>query len=250
MWSWQAFFEFLGNRQILQGAWMTIWLTVVSFVLGLALAIVVALAGSSPIGWLRAVVRFYVWLMRGTPLLVQLILIFTGLPQLGIRLAAIPAALVGLVLNEAAYMSEIVRSGILSVPKGQHEAARGLGMSPVTTLRVVTLPQAFRVMIPPLGNSFNGLLKSTSLVSVISVTELLRMTQFAVQLNFRVLEGLVVAALYYLAMTTLWGQIQKRFEHVASRGHQHGITRKRRTFTASGNEKPSRLLACTEQSIA
>lgn len=220
MWSWQAFLEFLGNFQILKGAWMTVWLTLVSFTFGLVLAVLVALAGSSRFGWLRGIVKFYVWLMRGTPLLVQLIIIFTGLPQLGIKLSAISAALLGLVLNEAAYMSEIVRAGILSVPKGQREAARGLGMSPFTTLRVVILPQAFRVMIPPLGNSFNGLLKSTSLVSVISVTELLRATQFAVQLNFRVLEGLVVAAVYYLIMTTLWGRVQRKLELLASKGHQ------------------------------
>lgn len=220
MWSWQAFGGFLTNTQILQGAWTTVWLTVVSFTLALILAVLVALAGGSRFAWLRAVVRFYVWLMRGTPLLIQLIIIFTGLPQMGIKLGAISAALLGLVLNEAAYMSEIVRSGLLSVPHGQQEAARALGMTPAKVFRIVTLPQAFRIMIPPLGNSFNGLLKSTSLVSVISVTELLRNTQFAVQLNFRVLEGLIVAALYYLVMTTLWGLVQKRLEVLASRGHK------------------------------
>ena len=104
-----------------------------------------------------------------------------------------------------------------------------MGMAPVTVLRVVIFPQAFRIMLPPLGNSFNGLLKTTTLVSVVSVEELLRRTQLAVQLNFRVLEGLVAAALYFLAMTTLWGFVQKWLESVSSQGEsRRPSTQKRR----------------------
>ncbi len=226
MWSWGAFFSILTSRQLLEGAWVTIWLTVVSMALGLALAVVVAAARSSRFTALRAVTGVYVWLMRGTPLLVQLVIIYTGLPQVGIKFGVIQAALLGLVLNEAAYLSEIVRSGLLSVPTGQTEAARALGMSPVKVFRVVVLPQALRVMIPPLGNSFNGLLKTTTLVSVISVQELLRRTQFLVQVNFRVLEGLCAAALYYLALTTAWGLVQRVVEARMGRGYDRNYKRK------------------------
>ncbi|MCE4267250.1 ABC transporter permease [Rhodococcus sp. ACPA4] len=226
MWSWDAFFSILTSKQLLEGAWVTIWLTVVSMVLGLMLAVVVAAARSSRWWILRAIVGFYVWLMRGTPLLVQLVIIYTGLPQVGIKLGVIESALLGLVLNEAAYLSEIVRSGLMSVPAGQTEAARALGMSPFKVFRVVVLPQAFRVMIPPLGNSFNGLLKTTTLVSVISVQELLRRTQFLVQVNFRVLEGLCAAALYFLVLTTAWGMIQRVLESRAGRGYDRNYKRK------------------------
>jgi polar amino acid transport system permease protein len=228
MWSWDAFFTFLRSPQLLEGAWTTVWLTVVSMVLGLLLAVLVAWARASALLPVRIVAGFYVWLMRGTPLLVQLVIIYTGLPQVGIKLGVITAALTGLVLNEAAYLSEIVRSGFLSVPRGQAEAARALGMSPRKVFRVVLLPQALRVMVPPLGNSFNGLLKTSTLVSVISVEELLRRTQFAVQTNFRVLEGLTVAALYYLAMTTLWGLCQRWLETRINRGHAAGPAPKAR----------------------
>ncbi|TDT98014.1 amino acid ABC transporter membrane protein (PAAT family) [Streptomyces sp. 846.5] len=233
MWSWEAFFSFLHNPQLIQGAWTTVWLTVVSMALALPLAVLVALGRASGFTPVRLVTGCYVWLMRGTPLLVQLVIIYTGLPQIGLRLGVISSALSGLVLNEAAYLSEIVRAGVLSVPHGQAEAARALGMSPWRVLRVVVMPQALRVMVPPLGNSFNGLLKTTTLVSVISVEELLRRTQFAVQTNFRVLEGLTAAALYYLAMTTLWGFAQRWLETRVSRGH-----RTRPTGRRAGDAKP------------
>jgi polar amino acid transport system permease protein len=161
---------------------------------------------------LRDVARCYIWLMRGTPLLVQLIIIYTGLPQLGIRLTVIQSALIGLGLNEGAYLAEIIRAGILSVPRGQFDAARAVGMPYRTMLRVVILPQAARVIIPPLGNNFNGLLKTTSLASVISLEELLRRSQMLIQLEFKVLEIFIVAACYYLALTTLWGLVQRRLE--------------------------------------
>ncbi|TDC19599.1 amino acid ABC transporter permease [Streptomyces sp. 8K308] len=219
MWSWEAFFDFLTSPRLLQGAWTTVWLTVVSMSLGLLLAALVAWGRASAHRPLRILTGGYVWLFRGTPLLVQLVIVYTGLPQLDIRLDVVTAALTGLVLNEAAYLSEIVRSGFLAVPRGQVEAARALGMAPGRVFRVVLLPQALRVMVPPLGNSFNGLLKTSTLVSVISVEELLRRTQFAVQTNFRVLEGLTAAALYYLAMTTLWDLFQRWLEARVNRGH-------------------------------
>ena len=167
---------------------------------------------------LRAIAGFYCWIFRGTPLLVQLLIIYTGLPLFGIRFSVWEAALIGLSLNEGAYLSEIVRAGILAVPKGQREAALALGLHRVQVFRLVTWPQALRVMIPPLGNSVNGLLKTTSVVSVISVDELLRRTQILIQERFLVLELFAVAALYYLVLTSLWELVQRRLERRYGRG--------------------------------
>jgi len=211
-WDWAAFQKYLLNRYLLEGAWTTVWLSVAVMAIGLALGLGAALMRLSRHRVPRDVARFYIWLMRGTPLLVQLIIIYTGLPQLGLRLTVIQSALIGLGLNEGAYLAEIIRAGILSVPRGQFDAARGVGMPYWTMLRVVILPQAARVIIPPLGNNFNGLLKSTSLASVISLEELLRRSQMLIQLEFKVLEIFIVAACYYLAMTTLWGLVQRRLE--------------------------------------
>jgi polar amino acid transport system permease protein len=212
MWDWSAFFGYLHNQYLWLGAWTTIWLTAASMAIGLVLGLIAALMKVSrqPIFTMPA--SFYIWLMRGTPVLVQLIIIYTGLPQFGIRLDVVQSALLGLGLNEGAYLAEIIRAGILSVPKGQFEAARAVGMTPATTMRVVVLPQAFRVIIPPLGNEFNGLLKTTTLASVISMEELLRRAQLIIQIDFHVLEAFVATAVFYLIMTTLWGLVQARLE--------------------------------------
>jgi polar amino acid transport system permease protein len=154
----------------------------------------------------------YCWIFRGTPLLVQLLIIYTGLPLFGIRFSVTQAALLGLALNEAAYLSEIVRAGILAVGRGQREAGLALGLSPVQVFRTVTWPQALRIIIPPLGNSVNGLLKTTSVASVISMEELLRRTQILIQEKFLVLELFIAAACWYLVMTTCWELVQRRLE--------------------------------------
>jgi len=142
----------------------------------------------------------------------QLIVIYTALPQLGIRFSVIEAALLGLALNEAAYLAEIIRAGIEAVPEGQSRAARALGMTERQIMRYIVMPQAFKVIIPPLGNSVNGLLKTTSVTSVISMEELLRRTQVLIQEKFMVLELFAVAAIYYLVLTTLWDFVQRRIE--------------------------------------
>lgn len=211
-WSWSGFFDYLVNPFILGGVFTTIWLTIVSLICGLILGFVIALMRRSKIGVLRAVAWFYVWLFRGTPLLVQLIVIYTALPQLGIRLSVVEAALLGLALNEAAYLAEIIRAGIEAVPEGQSRAARALGMTERKIMRYIVMPQAFKIIIPPLGNSVNGLLKTTSVTSVISMEELLRRTQVLIQEKFMVLELFAVAAIYYLLLTTLWDLVQRRIE--------------------------------------
>ncbi|WP_460275327.1 amino acid ABC transporter permease [Celeribacter sp. ULVN23_4] len=218
-WSWDGFFEYLTNTYMLEGAMVTLGLTIAAMALGLVVGFFIALMRMSPYKILRTVAYFYTWVVRGTPLLVQLIIIYTGLPQIGIKFSVLESTLIGLVINEAAYLSEIIRSGISAVPKGQTNAALAIGMTNVQKMRYIIAPQAARIMIPPLGNSVNGCLKTTSIASVISMEELLRRTQVLIQEKFLVLELFVVAALYYLVMTTAWDLIQRRIERHFGRGY-------------------------------
>jgi polar amino acid transport system permease protein len=217
--SWESFFSYLPNLYLLAGVWTTVWLTVCAVIGGLAVGLLIATARMSPLAWLSRPARVYVWLFRGTPLLIQLIIIYTGLPQLGLRFTVIQSALIGLILNEAAYMSEIIRSGFLSIPKGQVEAASSLGLRKLPILWNVTLPQALRIVLPPLGNSVNSLLKATSIASVISMEELMRRSQVLIQVKFEVLEIFCVAAVYYLVLTSLWDVVQSRIEARVGRGY-------------------------------
>ncbi|MBB4017541.1 polar amino acid transport system permease protein [Chelatococcus caeni] len=220
IWNWSGFFDYLTNPFILGGAFTTLWLTAVAIIGGLVLGFVLALMKMAPSRLLSAPAAGYIWLFRGTPLLVQLIVIYTGLPQLGIKLSVVESALIGLTLNEAAYLAEIVRAGITAVPQGQVRAARALGMREAQIMRYIVMPQALRIIIPPLGNSVNGLLKTTSVTSVISMEELLRRTQVLIQERFMVLELFAVAAIYYLVMTTLWDIVQRRIERRFGRAYQ------------------------------
>jgi len=162
--------------------------------------------------------------MRGTPLLVQIVFLYTALAAGGIFRfedielfglivpGNIQAAIIALGLNEGAYMAEIIRAGIGAVDKGQYEAGRSLGMGFAKLMRRIVLPQAFRVIVPPLGNEFNVMLKNTTLVSVIGVQELLLSTQMITSATFRVFELYLVVALYFLTLTTLWGFFQRWLE--------------------------------------
>jgi len=141
-----------------------------------------------------------------------LVIVFTGLPQLGLRMNVLESSLFALILNEAAYLAEIIRAGFMSVPPGQREAADALGLPRWLSLWKVSFPQAFRLMIPSLGNSINGLLKSTSITSVISMEELMRRSQLLMQAKFEVLEVFSAAAIYYLIMTTAWSLFQQWLE--------------------------------------
>lgn len=212
LFSFESFTNYLFNGFLLGGVVTTIWMTVVSMVFGLIGGLLIALMRGAKFKPFSIFAQFYIWIFRGTPLLIQLIIIYTGLPQLGIRLGVVESALVGLILNEAAYLSEIIRAGFLAVPKGQTEAASSLGLAPLQTLWKVTLPQAIRIIIPPLGNSINSLLKATSVTSVISMEELLRRSQMLMQVRFEVLEIFCVAAIYYLILTTAWGAVQDLLE--------------------------------------
>jgi polar amino acid transport system permease protein len=217
MWDWGTFFHYIYSPYLLTGAAISLGISMAAMVIGLILGLIAALMRMSPRWWVRQPASLYVWLFRGTPVLVQLIIIYTGLPQIGISLGVVASALVGLGVNEGAYLAEIIRAGINSVPKGQFEAARAVGMTWSKTMRVVIFPQAFRIILPPLGNAFNGLMKTSSLASAISMEELLRRTELLVQVKFKVLELFCVAALYYLVLTTLWGFVQSWLEARASR---------------------------------
>lgn len=217
MWDWTTFLHYLHSLYLIKGAGISLGLSVGAMVIGLLCGTAAALMRMSRRRLLHDPASFYVWLFRGTPVLVQLIIIYTGLPQLGIKLSVLASALLGLGVNEGAYLAEIIRAGISAVPRGQIEAARSIGMTRTTTMRVVVFPQALRIIIPPLGNAFNGLMKTSSLASVISMEELLRRTELLIQVQFKVLEIFVVAAIYYLILTTLWGFVQQKLEAHYSR---------------------------------
>ena len=195
----------------------TIPLTVLSFVLGLAVGFAAALVRLfAPLPF-AAIVRFYVWIIRGTPLLVQLFLIFYGLPSVGIVLDAFPAALIGFTLNVGAYSSEIIRAVLASVQKGQWEAAYSIGMTWIEAMGRIILPQAGRVAVPPLSNTFIALVKDTSLAAAITVPELFRAGQRIVATTYEPLILYVEVALVYLVVSSALSSLKARVEKRLSR---------------------------------
>jgi polar amino acid transport system permease protein len=212
------FLAALVNPFLLRGALTTALLTAAGLAGGLTLGLAVALLRSAGFAPLRGLARGYIWFFRGTPLLIQLVMIYSGLPQIGIRFGVVVSVVIALVLNEAAYMAEIIRGGFLAVPAGQRDAALALGLSRLRMLRLVLLPQAVRIILPSLGNSVNGLLKATSITSVVSMEELMRRSEMVMQVKFDVLEVFAAAAVDYLVLTTLWDQVQRRLERRFDRG--------------------------------
>jgi polar amino acid transport system permease protein len=209
----------------------TVLVAVFAQLLGTVLGVVLASLSTARAPALRAITLVYVWIMRGTPALVQVFFLFYGLPLLlGIDIfpreldvgplavtGAMIAGIVGLGLNEAAYMSEIVRAGIESIDPGQLEAALMVGMTPAMAMRRIILPQAARVIVPPLGNQFNGMLKSTSMLAFIGVYEIFLDTQNGYARTFRPAEYFLSVAVWYLLLTTLWGFVQALIERRLSR---------------------------------
>ncbi|MBA2871981.1 cystine transport system permease protein [Anoxybacillus calidus] len=195
----------------------TIPLTLITFSIGLVLAILTALARLSNVKLLQIIARVYVSAIRGTPLLVQLFIIFYGLPSVGITIDPFPAAVIGFSLNVGAYASEIIRSAILSIPKGQWEAAYSLGMSYTQALKRIIFPQAARVSVPPLSNTFISLVKDTSLASVILVSEMFRKAQEIASMNYEVLLIYTEAALIYWVICFLLSILQDGIERRLNR---------------------------------
>jgi polar amino acid transport system permease protein len=198
---------------IAEGIIQTISISVASIALAMILALLSALARLSNSAPAVAISTFYVSLIRGTPLYLQIIFFFLALPQMGIYLSGFLSGVLALGLNYGAYMSEIFRAGILSVGKGQHEAATALGMSAGQKMRHIVLPQALRLAIPPIGNEYIAMLKDSSLVSYTGfVRELLWRAQRVGRSNFRNLEALLVAAFFYWILTLIFTAIQARVE--------------------------------------
>ena len=191
----------------------TIPLTIISFVIGLVIALAVTLARLSPNVILTNLARFYISIIRGTPLLVQLFIIFYALPQLGIKLDPFPAAVIAFSLNVGGYAAEIIRSAIQSIPKGQWEAAETIGLNYAGALRRIVLPQAVRVAVPPLSNTLISLVKDTSLASTILVTELLRQAQIIAAPKFEFFALYGTAAAYYWVICLALSFGQDRLEH-------------------------------------
>ncbi len=190
----------------------TIPLTAISFAGGLVVALIVALMRLSPIAPVSAVARVYVSVIRGTPLLLQLFIIFYGLPSMGVTVDPFPSACVAFTLNVGGYASEVLRAAILSVPKGQSEAAATVGMNYATTMRRIVLPQATRVAVPPMSNTLISLVKDTSLASTIQVTELLRKAQEIAAPTYEFFTLYSVAAVYYWVICLALAFSQSRLE--------------------------------------
>jgi polar amino acid transport system permease protein len=240
-WTWVG--HYLFDSRILHGALATIFMTVLAMLVGIVLGVVLAVMRQSPNPLVSGSSWLYIWFFRGTPLLVQLIfwyniaslfpVISLGVPFGGPAIihgnanaivTTFMAALLGLGLNEGAYMAEIVRAGFLSVPEGQTEAAQSLGMSRLQIMRLVVLPQAMRVIIPPTGNETISMLKNTSLASVITYVELTYTAQEIYSANFKTIPLLIVISIWYLAMTSVLyvGQyfIERRYGRGFSRAEQ------------------------------
>ncbi|MBS0967408.1 amino acid ABC transporter permease [Chimaeribacter arupi] len=205
---------------LLKGTLFTLQLSIGGMAFGLFLGFVLALMRLSrfwPLAWLS---RIYVSIFRGTPLIAQLFMIYYGLPQFGIELDPMPAAMIGLSLNTAAYTSETLRAAISSIERGQWEAAASIGMTPWQTLRRVILPQAARTALPPLGNSFISLVKDTSLAATIQVPELFRQAQLITSRTFEVFTMYLAASLVYWVLATLLSALQNRLEARVNRQDQ------------------------------
>ncbi|WP_240721334.1 amino acid ABC transporter permease [Pseudarthrobacter sp. NamE5] len=247
---WDVVASYLFAPQILAGAGLTLMLTVVSMTVGIALGTLLAIMRLSDNPILSTISRAYIWFFRGTPLLVQLIfwyniaalypVIAFGLPFGGpsvvlgsanVLISPLGAALLGLSLNEAAYMAEIIRGGIRSVDKGQYDAARALGMSGGKLMNRVILPQAMRVVLPPTGNQVISMLKGTSLVSVLAISDLLYSAQIIYADNYQTIPLLIVASLWYLLMTTVLSFFQNKLERRYGRGFDSAPRRIRQPKT-------------------
>jgi polar amino acid transport system permease protein len=229
---WSYVGRFLTAKVILEGIVNTMVMAVLAMAFGIALGVAVAIMRLSPNPVLKSVAAGYTWLFRGTPLILQLLLWFNlalvfptiGIPGLwSVRAVDVMtpflSALLGLGINQGAYTSEVIRAGMLSVDAGQYEAAQAIGMGRLRALRRIILPQAMRVVIPPLGNEFIGLVKATSLASVIQYPEVLHNAENIYYANSRVIELLIVAGLWYLLVVSILTPLQILLERRFARGY-------------------------------
>lgn len=219
-WNWAVVWQMLASPMLPAALLTTVWTAILAQTFGTAIGFALGPASLANARPLRAFAWLYGWIFRGTPLLVQILFFFAVIPQLGLKLGILTTGLIALSLNEGARMAEIVRAGLISVPAGQIEAARSLGLKRLQIFVLVVVPQAIRVIVPPLGNNFNYMLKATSLLSVIGIVELLRMSQQMAQATTRPLEIYAVAACAYLVVTTSWDIVQRHIERRLARSQR------------------------------
>lgn len=228
---WDVVVDYIVDREVLKGLFRTLWLTAASMAIGILLGVLAALMKISSNPVLRTVASAYIWFFRGSPVLVQLIfwfnaaalwprLEFFGLFSADTNALITPyvAALLGLGLNEGAYMSEIIRAGILGVDRGQTQASRALGMTCYQVMRLVVLPQAMKIIVPPTANQAINMLKVTSLLSVVAIPDLLYSVQTIYSRTFETIPLLMVATLWYVVATAVLTAVQSRLERRFGRG--------------------------------
>jgi polar amino acid transport system permease protein len=220
--SFDLSYPFIWSRLIflIQAAGVTVYVSLLSIFFACVLALMGALARLSRSGPAFGIATFYISFFRGTPLLLQVYLIYLGLPQIGLTLPAVPSGVIALSLCYGAYMAEIFRAGMEGVPHGQREAARALGLKEGPILRKIVLPQAMRLIVPPVGNQFIAMLKDSSLVSVMGVWELTFVARTSGRAEFRHLEMLITAALIYWLLSIVFELIQARLEVYYGKGHK------------------------------
>lgn len=200
--------------QMLDGCFVSFQVFLITIVLSIPLGILLSLGRVSASQLLQKIIGFYVWIMRGTPLMLQIFFVYFVLPSVGIRLPDFESALVAFVLNYAAYFCEIFRSGIQAIPKGQYEAAHTLGMNYIQTMRRIILPQVIRIILPPISNETITLVKDTSLVYVLAMNDLMRTARNLVQRDFNITPFIVAAVFYLIAtliLTVLFERLEKHF---------------------------------------
>jgi polar amino acid transport system permease protein len=257
---WEIVARYLFEGTVLHGLLLTLEFTAIAMTIGVALGVLLAVMRGSPNRVLSWTSGAYIWFFRGTPLLVQLIFWFNlsalyptieiGVPygptfaslDANVLITPFIAGVLGLALNEGAYMAEIVRAGIMSIPKGQIEAASSLGMTRGMTMRRIILPQAMRVIIPPTGNNTIAMLKTSSLISMLAIPELLYSVQIIYGRNFQTIPLLLVASIWYLLATSILTAVQTRIERHFSAGADPAVSyraRLRRNLTSRRQAVPA-----------
>lgn len=226
-----VFWKYLFDDQVIKGVWVTLQIAVLAQLIGVVLGVFFALLRTAKNPVLNVIGGAYVWFFRGTPALLQLLILYFGLPQFvdnrdfTEELTAFRAAVIAFGINEGAYMTEIMRAGILSVEKGQMDAAKSVGMTQLKAMRFIILPQAARVVIPPTGNEFIALLKNSSVAFTIGLVELLGAANLIYSVNFKYMELLMVAGVWYLAIVTVFSVLQAELErHLSSADHDRPRT--------------------------
>jgi polar amino acid transport system permease protein len=233
------FLQVVASPLLLKAMWITIWMATVAQLIGIAIGIAVTPMTLAKARLPRLIAWLYLWIFRGTPLLVQILFFYAVLPQVGVRLSVIATGLLALGLNEGARMTEIVRAGLLSVAHEQREAGLSLGLTRLQVFRYVVLPQALRVIVPPTGNNYSYMIKATSLLSVISISELLRTSQQLAQSTGRPLEIYAAAAIWYLCIISVVTFIQHRVERRLARAFTDRTTVARPLVAAQGVVAPA-----------